>query len=207
MPRFPTWSDKVAGMKQLMKRLGRYFFQGLVYLAPIAITLWIFVTTFQAIDGLLRLPVPFVGFVVVVVATTAVGFLLSNYLSRQMLTWFENVMDRLPLAKLMHGSLKDLMSAFVGEKRRFRHPVAVEMIAGSGVKVFGFVTRESMDDFGMPDSVGVYFPQAYNFAGQLVVVPRAQVTSLKVDSADIMTMIVSGGVTTGHTRTDIPAQK
>ena len=190
-----------------MKRLANYFLQGLIYLAPIAITLWIFVTTFRAIDGILRLPIPGVGVLILVGFTTLFGFLLSNYLSRQLLTWFEQIMDRLPFAKLMHGSLKDLMSAFVGEKRRFRHPVAVEMMPGSGIRVFGFVTRESMDDFGMADSVGVYFPQAYNFAGQLVIVARAQVTTLQADSADIMTMIVSGGVSTGASRLDIPQQR
>ncbi len=191
-----------------MKRLANYFFQGLVYLAPIAITVWIFVSTFQAIDGLLRLPIPGVGVLILVGLTTGFGFLLSNFLAKRLLTWFEEIMERLPFAKLMHGSLKDLMSAFVGEKRRFSHPVTVEMMPGSGVRVFGFVTRESMDDFGIPGSVGVYLPQSYNFAGQLVIVPRAQVTSLKsADSADVMTMIVSGGVTTGHSRLDLPARK
>jgi len=190
-----------------MKRLANYFLQGLIYLAPIAITLWIFVTTFRAIDGILRLPIPGVGVLILVGFTTLFGFLLSNYLSRQLLTWFEQIMDRLPFAKLMHGSLKDLMSAFVGEKRRFRHPVAVELMPGSGVRVFGFVTRETMDDFGIADAVGVYLPQAYNFAGQLVIVARAQVTTLQADSADIMTMIVSGGVSTGASRLDIPQQR
>jgi uncharacterized membrane protein len=190
-----------------MKRLANYFFQGLIYLAPIAITIWIFVTTFRAIDGILGLPIPGIGVAVLIAFTTMFGFLLSRYLSRQLLTWFESIMDRLPFAKLMHGSLKDLMSAFVGEKRRFQHPVSVEILPGSGVRVFGFVTRETMDDFGIADAVGVYFPQAYNFAGQLVVVPRAQVTRLTADSADIMTMIVSGGVSTGASRLDIPAAK
>jgi uncharacterized membrane protein len=190
-----------------MKRLANYFFQGLIYLAPIAITIWIFVTTFRAIDGILGLRIPGIGVAILIAFTTMFGFLLSRYLSRQLLTWFESIMDRLPFAKLMHGSLKDLMSAFVGEKRRFRHPVSVELLPGSGVRLFGFVTRESMDDFGIADAVGVYFPQAYNFAGQLVVVPRAQVTRLTADSADIMTMIVSGGVSTGASRMDIPVQK
>jgi uncharacterized membrane protein len=191
-----------------MKRLANYFFQGLVYLAPIAITVWIFVATFQAIDGLLRLPIPGAGVLILVVFTTSFGFLLSNFLAKRLLTWFEDIMDRLPFAKLMHGSLKDLMSAFVGEKRRFKHPVTVEMIPGSGVRVFGFVTRETMDDFGIADSVGVYLPQAYNFAGQLVIVPRKQVKSIDgAESADVMTMIVSGGVSAGHSRTELPAQK
>ena len=44
------------------------------------------------------------------------------------------------------------------------------------------------------DHVAVYFPQSYNFAGQVLIVPRASVTPLASQSADIMTFIVSGGI-------------
>jgi uncharacterized membrane protein len=189
------------------KRLANYFFQGLIYLAPIALTLWIFVTVFLAIDGLLRLPVPGVGFVILIVFVTFCGWLLSKYLANRLLMMFENLMDRLPFAKLMHGSLKDLMSAFVGEKRKFKHPVAVELIPASGVRVLGFVTREDLGEMGMSGQVAVYLPQAYNFAGQLIIVPRERIQSLEVDSADVMTMIVSGGVATGHSRMDMKATR
>ena len=52
-----------------------------------------------------------------------------------------------------------------------------------------------MERFGRPDDVAVYFPQSYNFAGQVVIVPRAAVTALAVDASDAMAFIVSGGVT------------
>jgi len=41
----------------------------------------------------------------------------------------------------------------------------------------------------------VYFPQSYNFAGQLVVVPAARVTRIEAPSSDVLAFIVSGGVT------------
>jgi uncharacterized membrane protein len=186
-------------------KLANYFFQGLIYLAPIALTLWIFVTVFMAIDGLLGLPMPGVGFVLLIVFITFFGWLLSKYLANRLFTMFENLMERLPFAKLMHGSLKDLMSAFVGEKRRFRRPVAVELVPGSGVRVLGFVTRDDLGELGLHDGVAVYLPQAYNFAGQLVVVPRERIQALPADSADVMTMIVSGGVASGHSRIDLRA--
>jgi uncharacterized membrane protein len=40
----------------------------------------------------------------------------------------------------------------------------------------------------------VYFPQSYNFAGNLVLVPATAVTAVDVSSAELMTFIVSGGV-------------
>jgi uncharacterized membrane protein len=59
----------------------------------------------------------------------------------------------------------------------------------------GFLTRESLAQLGLADCVAVYFPQSYHWAGQVLVVPRAQVTPLDAASADVMAFIVSGGVT------------
>jgi uncharacterized membrane protein len=94
--------------------------------------------------------------------------------------------------KLVYNSIKDLVSAFVGDKRRFDAPVAVSL-AGNN-KVLGFVTRDGLGRLGMPDYVAVYFPQSYNFAGYLMLVPRAQIEHLDLPSADVMTFIISGGV-------------
>jgi uncharacterized membrane protein len=129
------------------------------------------------------------------VAVTGFGFLASNFFTRRLLSFVERQLDRLPLLRLLHVSLKDLMSAFVGEKRRFNQPVLVDMGADGRVKVAGFVTRDSMAQYGRPDDVAVYFPQAYNFAGQVVIVPRTAVTAIARDSSDVMAFIVSGGVT------------
>ncbi|HWM87448.1 MAG TPA: DUF502 domain-containing protein [Kofleriaceae bacterium] len=183
-----------------MKRLIRWFLQGLIYFVPIALTLFVLVTCFQAIDGALRrligVDVPGVGVLILVVLVTVLGFLLSNYLSRRVLGVVEVVLDKLPLIKLLHSSVKDLLGAMVGEDRKFDTPVAVEVIPGSGVRAFGFVTRESLDDLGLPaDAVAVYLPQSYNFAGQLLAVPRSRVQRVTGDSAEMMAFIVSGGVT------------
>jgi uncharacterized membrane protein len=62
----------------------------------------------------------------------------------------------------------------------------------------GFVTSESMDDFGLTDHVAVYLPESYNFAGNLFVVPRSRIRRIDRESADVMAFIVSGGVTQKH---------
>ena len=88
-----------------------------------------------------------------------------------------------------------VMSAFVGEKRRFNKPVLVDISGDGRLKAIGFVTRDSMENFGRPEDVAVYFPQSYNFAGQVVIISRAAVTAVALDAADAMAFIVSGGVT------------
>ena len=101
----------------------------------------------------------------------------------------------MPLVKLVYTSLKELVGAFVGEKKKFDRPVLVALTAGSDVGSFGFVTRSTLPEIGLPGHVAVYVPQAYNIGGNVVVVPSDRVTALEADPAVVMTFVVSGGVT------------
>jgi uncharacterized membrane protein len=178
-----------------MKRLAQYFLRGLVVIAPVAITLYVCVWIFRSIDGLLGLPVPGLGFLLTLVVITLVGFLASNLLAISVVSLLERVMTRLPFIRLLYTSTKDLLDAFVGEKRRFDAPVMVTVTADGGAKALGFVTMRALEHLGMGDHVAVYFPQSYNFAGNLLLVPAERVTPLSLDSAAVMAFIVSGGVT------------
>ena len=53
-----------------------------------------------------------------------------------------------------------------------------------------------MDKFELgADKVAVYVPQAYNFAGQLYILPRAKVKKIdKISSGESMKYAVTGGV-------------
>jgi uncharacterized membrane protein len=49
--------------------------------------------------------------------------------------------------------------------------------------------------FGLTDHCAVYLPHSYAFTGQLILVPSQHVTLVQAGSAEMMTFIVSGGVT------------
>jgi uncharacterized membrane protein len=100
----------------------------------------------------------------------------------------------MPVAKMIYSSIKDLVNAFVGEKKQFNQPVLVSLSPDGAVRVMGFVTRENMAVIGLEGDVAVYIPQSYNFAGNLIIVPAEQVTLLAVESGKAMAFIVSGGV-------------
>ncbi len=178
-----------------MKRLLRYFLQGTVLTVPLAVTIAVCWIILRTIDGWLGLPIPGVGFVVTVAAITLVGFLGSTFLWNRVIEWVESLVERLPFVRLLYHSTKDLLNAFVGEKRRFDAPVLVAMSADGAIRTFGFITQESLEKLGLSDDVAVYFPQSYNFAGQLVVVPAARVSRLDAQSSEVLAFIVSGGVT------------
>lgn len=106
-----------------MKRLTNYFLQGLLFLVPLVITVYVFYFLFQKIDSLLRIPIPGVGiipgvgFVATILIVILIGFLVSNFLTRRIMLTLDNLFNRLPLIKLLYGSIKDLLNAFVGNKK------------------------------------------------------------------------------------------
>lgn len=184
-----------------MKRFLTYFLRGLVLTVPLVLTgavCWLILTR---VDGWLGIPIPGIGFLVTIAGITLVGLLGTTFLWTQAEQWLDELLDRLPFVRLLYSSTKDLLNAFVGEKRRFDAPVLVQLSADGAVRTFGFITQPSLAALGLPGDVAVYFPQSYNFAGQLVVVPATRVTRVDAVSSDVLAFIVSGGVT------DVPTAK
>lgn len=176
------------------KLLVRYFLRGCLVTAPLGLTVYIVWFVLSTVDRFLPLPIPGLGLVVTLALITLIGVLTSNVVGRSVIELADSLLGRLPLVKLVYTSIKDLVSAFVGDKKRFDKPVAVTISPGAGARVLGFVTRDGLTRLGMPDMVAVYFPQSYNFAGYLMLVPRANVEPLDLPAAEVMTFIVSGGV-------------
>jgi uncharacterized membrane protein len=181
--------------------LVKYFLRGLIVVVPIAVTTiavyWIFVEidTWINLEPLLNRKVPGAGVVLTVFVITIVGFLASNFATRWMFLALEELLEHTPLVKLVYTSLKDIVGAFVGEKKKFNRPVLIALTEGSDVSTIGFVTRNTLAELGLGDHVAVYVPQAYNIGGNVIVVPSDRVKPLDADPAKVMTFIVSGGVT------------
>jgi uncharacterized membrane protein len=175
-----------------MNWLVKNFLRGLVIVVPIALTLYIFYEAFLKIDRLLQFQQPGVGVAVMFVAIVVIGALASNFAMKKLLGLTELIFARAPLVRIVYAAIRDLLEAFVGDKKRFDKPVVVTLSAG--VRTLGFVTQEDLSFLSMPESVAVYLPFSYSMTGTLVVVPAASVERLEADSASVMALVVSGGV-------------
>lgn len=178
-----------------MSRLAGYFFRGLVLAAPLAITLYVCWVIFSTVDRWLGLPIPGAGFVATIALVTLLGFFASNLLTRSAVNILDGLLNRLPFVRLLYSSTKDLLNAFVGEQRRFDQPVLVTLTPDGEIRALGFITRDTLAQIGLDGDVAVYLPQSYNFAGNLLVVPARRVSSVPLESSEVLTFIVSGGVT------------
>lgn len=178
-----------------MRRLVRYFVRGLVFGAPLAVTIYVCVRIFAAIDGWLGFSYPGLGFVVTILGVTLLGFLASTLVTTSLASAIDTAVNRLPFVRLLYSATKDLLNAFVGEHRRFDSPVIVRSDIGNQGSMLGFITQESLAGLGLAGHVTVYLPFSYSLSGRLVIYPVSQVTRLSAPSADVLAFIISGGVT------------
>lgn len=187
-----------------MRTLLKFFLRGLVVIAPLVVTIWVCVQIFETIDGWLGFRYRGLGFLATLVLITAFGFLASSFVTRSLIKGLEDLLERLPFVRLLYTSTKDMLNAFVGEKRRFDKPVLVTLSEDGVVKAIGFLTAESLAAIGIADHVTVYVPQSYGFAGNILVLPADRVRRIDADAADVMAYIISGGVTDVASRPSRP---
>ena len=177
-----------------MKKLAQYFLRGLVIITPAAITIYVCWWIVRRVDGILDVGIPGAGIIVTLVGITLVGLLAGTLVTKGLVAEIEGLLEKLPFVRLLYTSTKDLLNAFVGEQRRFNRPVRAQLDDTGLVWTMGFVTAEGTERLGMPGFVAVYLPQAYNFAGNLIMVPSDRVVPIEAEAAEIMAFIVSGGV-------------
>jgi uncharacterized membrane protein len=178
-----------------MNWLFKNFLRGLVIVVPIALTIYLVVQAVMWLDRLLKLKTPGLGIAIIFVAVILIGALASNFVIRRFLRLTEVVFTRAPIVRLIYSAIRDLLEAFVGDKRRFDRPVTVSIGESGDVRVLAFLTRDDLGPLPLADHVAVYVPFSYTWDGCLLLVPRSRVQPLDADSASIMAMAVSGGVT------------
>lgn len=195
------------------RRLFQYFLQGILILAPIAITVWAITAAFNFIDGILPnilhsiFPkmmedaagnikrIPGVGFVLVILLVLFIGYISSSFIFGKVVDLFEQVLEKTPGIKFIYSTVKDFFEAFAGEKKKFTLNVLAN-VDDNDVWRVGFITQDDMEDFGLKDYVAVYVPMAYSVAGNVYIIPKNRVRPItNISATETMKFAVSGGVT------------
>ena len=206
-------------------RLLYFFFQGLVILAPIVITVWAVLSLFNLIDDILPnllhvlFPdlvklnpqgypekIPGLGFLVVVIIVLLVGYISSSFIVSKLVQLFDNILEKTPGVKIIYSTVKDFLEAFAGNKKKFDKPVLVS-IESPDVWRIGFITQTDVTEFGLQEHVAVYIPHSYAFSGVTYLVKHDRIRKVGgVSSANAMKFVVSGGVTDVGEH-EVPAKK
>jgi len=176
-----------------LKKLINFFLKGLLVTLPIVVTYKFVKSIVMWIDEFLMLDTPGLGFAIVMVSITLIGFLGSRIITKPFLDMLDELLSNIPFVKIIYTSVKDMIEAFVGEKKKFSKPVFVEVT--SGVYKPGFITQEHIDAIDIPNLIAVYMPHSYAFSGNVFLVDRKKIHIYSGNSTDFMKFIVSGAVT------------
>jgi len=185
-----------------MKKITKYFLQGLLYVAPFGITVYIIYAIFTFVDNLLKstlhkllnVDIPGLGLIVIVLLIILIGIIGHTIIARPFKAFFNRLIDKTPFLKVIYSALNDLFSAFVGNERKFDKPVLVLVNPISNLEKLGFLTEDDLTKLDETGKVAVYFPHSYNFSGELFIVPKEHVKPIDIGPAEVMKFIVSAGV-------------
>lgn len=190
-----------------LRKLVDYFLQGLLVMAPLAITAYAVYWIVSSIDNLIPLFTYRdeegnvivrnygLGFVAVIAFICLIGWLSSSLIQLRLFNLFDRWLERAPGIRFIYSTVKDFFEAFAGEKKKFNRPVLAN-IDDNDVWRVGFITQNEMRDFGFTEYVAVYIPMSYSIAGNVYLIPRNRVRPItNISATEAMKFAISGGVT------------
>lgn len=188
-------------MKRFLSILLRYFLQGIVIIGPLAVTVYAIVFVFNVVDNIVpwvrQQIAPGIGFISIIIIITLLGFIGTKFfLFRWMIEAIGNILEHTPGIKYLYSSVKDVVNSFVGDKKKFNHPVWVRTNLSPELWRIGFLTQNDLAALNEPEKVAVYLPHSYAISGWVIVVDRNEVKPVSgMNAAEAMKFAVSGGVT------------
>ena len=198
-------------MKRLRTSLKNYFLTGLLVILPIFITVYIILSLIRAMDAILKyipaeyLPetylqihIPGLGLILVVILVFVVGLLTRNFIGRKIVKLGENIVDRIPLVRVLYTGVKQLLEPLFLQKTNAFKRVALIEYPRRGVHVIGFVTGESKGEVQNKTSknmMNVFVPTTPNpTSGFYILIPEDEVVYLNMSVEDAFKLIISGGI-------------
>ena len=198
-------------MKRLRTSLKNYFLTGLLVILPIFITVYVILSLIRAMDAILKyipakyLPetylqihIPGLGLILVVILVFVVGLLTRNFIGRKIVHLGENIVDRIPLVRVLYTGVKQLLEPLFLQKTNAFKKVALIEYPRRGVHVIGFVTGESKGEVQSKtskDMMNVFVPTTPNpTSGFYILIPEDEVVYLNMSVEDAFKLIISGGI-------------
>jgi uncharacterized membrane protein len=148
-------------------------------------------------EALIGFALPGLGALLAFVILLVTGLLVTNLIGRQLVGYWEELLQRIPLVRSIYSSVKGLAESAFSQDSAFRKVVLIPY-PRAGVWSIGFLTTENLGEIsartGVP-CVCVFIPATPNpTSGFIVIVPRAEVIELSMSADAAMKMIVTLGV-------------
>lgn len=190
----------------MMKHLNQIFFKGLIVVLPITLTFYflywaslkvesLFASSLQFLMGQ-ELYIPGFGIILTIAIIFTVGVLVSNFITARFFTFFTNILEKVPLIKVIYNPLKDLMALIPGKNSdEGRHQrVVLVPLDGLGVRTLGLVTREELEEIPHKNLITVYIPLSYMLGGLTVLIERDRVEKVDMSVEQALKLSVTSWI-------------
>lgn len=197
----------------MKKSIKRIFITGLAALIPIGITVYLLLflartakgfaqmlmSHFQ-IDGILPVPVPGIEFIVLIALIFLVGLIVKSFVGKKVVTWAEDLLDKIPVVRTIYIASKQLTHALFSEDSTSFSRVVLIEYPRRGLHCIAFVsgsTKGELQERTGDRMINVFVPTTPNpTSGFLLLVPEDDTIDLDMSVDDAFALIVSGGIYT-----------
>lgn len=190
-------------MKGILTKIKNYFLAGLLVVVPIAITIGALKAILTFMDDFLRPALePFLGFwpigfglIIMVIIIILSGFLTGNMIVKRFVILGEKVLLKIPVAKIIYSSVKQLLETFSStEKQYFQSVVAVEY-PSPGIWSIGFVNGNIQLPGDNEKKLNILVMTALTpTQGFFIMVPERMTIPLNITVEEGMKWVISGGI-------------
>lgn len=189
----------------------RYAMSGLLVWVPILVTVLVVRFILELMDktllllprdlrpdNLLGLHVPGFGAVLAVIIVLVTGLLVSNFIGRTFVGFWEDLLERIPFVRALYGGVKSFSETLLSNKGNSFKQVLLVQYPRAGLWSVGFQTTDQLPEInaklGGPH-VCVFIPTTPNpTSGFIFVAPLSEVIALQMSVDEAMKMIVTLGV-------------
>jgi len=190
----------------MFKSIGTTLLTGIITVLPIVLTLyllyWLAISSEQVMGRALQWALPKVvyfpglGTIAGLILVFLVGLLMKAVLVRQLFSFGEGIVFRLPIVKSVYRAIRDLFDFFSPKKEHFDRVVTVNV---NGMEMIGFITQEDPqrlpESLRNPDSVLVYLPMSYMIGGFTLLIPKKDIKPCQMNMEEAMRFVLTAGIT------------
>ncbi|MDF9833439.1 putative membrane protein [Ereboglobus sp. PH5-5] len=215
--------DSPQARHPLLMKLRNGFVAGLVLLAPIGITAFVFSWVFKRSGGILR-PL-FQGYLpewikpdsiiwdvfstlVLIALITLLGLVSRYVMSRWFLKFIDRLIRSIPGVSAVYGAVKQIIDTFSTKNKNVFSKVVLVQFPRQGMYSVGFLTNEMVGEVQEKTAEkvsAVFVPTTPNpTTGFLIMLPKEDIIELDMTVGEGMKMIVSVGAVTPPWPPDAP---
>ncbi len=201
--------------RDMFKSLRNAFISGLLLLAPVAVTIWVFNLLVDSIGAPTReLFFPFltkelaafrwagyllkiISVFIVLIIITLLGWFSKLVIGRMVVQGFDRFFTRVPFVKNVYMTVKQIVDTFSQQKKAVFQKVVLLEFPRKGSYAIGFFTSDAKGEVQSKTAkeiVNIFLPTTPNpTSGYLIMIPKDDIIDLEMSVPEGMKLIISGG--------------